>query len=172
MTTMTMGSLFDGIGGFPLAAARLGIRTVWASEIEAFPMEVTRWRFPSMVHMGDITKLKGDLLFPVDIICGGSPCQDSAWPEHAPDWPASAPAFLWNRFGSLKKCGQRKKSGGESALKFVHALWCGKMFPGPLAVDSQRGRISGSYWKKLCESKTEEQLSPLHTSVPGRMQVA
>ena len=47
MTTMTMGSLFDGIGGFPLAAARLGISTIWASEIEAFPMEVTRWRFPA-----------------------------------------------------------------------------------------------------------------------------
>ena len=75
-TAMTMGSLFDGIGGFPLAAARFGINTVWASEIEAFPIEVTLRRFPSMAHKGDITKLSGKLLFPVDIICGGSPCQD------------------------------------------------------------------------------------------------
>ena len=74
--TLTMGSLFDGIGGFPLAAARFGIKTVWASEIEAFPIEVTMRRFPSMAHKGDITKLNGKLLFPVDIICGGSPCQD------------------------------------------------------------------------------------------------
>lgn len=73
---LTMGSLFDGIGGFPLAAARLGIKTIWASEIEAFPMEVTVRRFPSMAHKGDITQLNGKLLFPVDIICGGSPCQD------------------------------------------------------------------------------------------------
>ena len=73
---MTMGSLFDGIGGFPLGAARCGIKTIWASEIEPFPMEVTKRRFPSMVHKGDITKLSGKLLFPVDIICGGSPCQD------------------------------------------------------------------------------------------------
>ena len=73
---MTMGSLFDGIGGFPLGAARYGIKTIWASEIEPFPMEVTKRRFPSMVHKGDITKLSGKLLFPVDIICGGSPCQD------------------------------------------------------------------------------------------------
>lgn len=77
-TAMTMGSLFDGIGGFPLAAARFGINTVWASEIEAFPIEVTLRRFPSMAHKGDITKLSGKLLFPVDIICGGSPCQDYA----------------------------------------------------------------------------------------------
>lgn len=73
---MTMGSLFDGIGGFPLAAQQSGIIPVWASEIEAFPMEVTKRRFPSMAHAGDITKLKGSELLPVDIICGGSPCQD------------------------------------------------------------------------------------------------
>lgn len=71
-----MGSLFDGIGGFPLAAVRKGITTVWASEIEAFPIAVTKLRFPRMTHVGDITKLNGANLPPVDIICGGSPCQD------------------------------------------------------------------------------------------------
>ena len=74
----TLGSLFDGIGGFPLAAVRNGIEPVWASEIEAFPIEVTRKRFPSMLHVGDITKLNGAELPPVDIITGGSSCQDYA----------------------------------------------------------------------------------------------
>ena len=73
---LTMGSLFDGIGGFPLAAVRHGIVPLWASEIEAFPIEVTKLRFPGMVHVGDITKLNGAELPPVDIVCGGSPCQD------------------------------------------------------------------------------------------------
>lgn len=73
---LTVGSLFDGIGGFPLAAVHNGIVPVWASEIEAFPIEVTRIRFPDMIHVGDITKLNGAELPPVDIICGGSPCQD------------------------------------------------------------------------------------------------
>ena len=73
---MTMGSLFDGIGGFPLAARRSGITTLWASEIEPFPIRVTKLRFPEMVHLGDVTKLDGATLPPVDIICGGSPCQD------------------------------------------------------------------------------------------------
>lgn len=76
MSRLTMGSLFDGIGGFPLAAVRSGITPVWASEIEAFPIEVTKLRFPDMLHVGDITKLHGAELPPVDIICGGSPCQD------------------------------------------------------------------------------------------------
>lgn len=73
---MTMASLFDGIGGFPLAAQRNGITTLWASEIEKFPIRVTKNRFPKMRHMGDITKLDGTMLPPVDILCGGSPCQD------------------------------------------------------------------------------------------------
>ena len=73
---LTMGSLFDGIGGFPLAAVHNGIVPVWASEIETFPIEVTQQRFPDMLHLGDITKLHGAELPPVDIICGGSPCQD------------------------------------------------------------------------------------------------
>ena len=51
MSGLTMGSLFDGIGGFPLAAIRSGITPVWASEIEAFPIEVTKQRFPSMIHV-------------------------------------------------------------------------------------------------------------------------
>ena len=76
MTALTMGSLFDGIGGFPLAAVRHGITPVWASEIEAFPIEVTKHHFPDMIHVGDITKLNGAELPPVQIICGGSPCQD------------------------------------------------------------------------------------------------
>ena len=73
---MTLGSLFNGIGGFPLAAVHCGGVPVWASEIEPFPMRVTKLRFPDMLHVGDITKLDGAKLPPVDVICGGSPCQD------------------------------------------------------------------------------------------------
>ena len=91
---ITMGSLFDGIGGFPLAAVHNGVVPLWASEIEAFPIRVTKRHFPNMRHVGDITKLDGAQLPPVDIICGGSPCQDCLWPVHGPDYPARVPAFL------------------------------------------------------------------------------
>lgn len=74
--TLTLGSLFDGIGGFPLAAIRQGITPLWASEIESFPIQVTKHHFPETLHMGDIIRLDGAKLAPVDIICGGSPCQD------------------------------------------------------------------------------------------------
>jgi DNA (cytosine-5)-methyltransferase 1 len=74
--SLTLGSLFDGIGGFPLAGVWQGFIPVWASEIEPFPMEVTKIRFPEMFHVGDIKKLNGAELTPVDVVCGGSPCQD------------------------------------------------------------------------------------------------
>ena len=76
MRCITMGSLFDGIGGFPLAAIHNGVIPLWVSEIEPFPIRVTQQRLPGMLHYGDITKLDGAMLPPVDIICGGSPCQD------------------------------------------------------------------------------------------------
>ena len=73
---LTLGSLFDGIGGFPYAASFYGIRALWASEIIPECISVTRRHFPDMEHVGDITKLHGGTLTPVDIITFGSPCQD------------------------------------------------------------------------------------------------
>jgi len=76
MKQLTLGSLFDGIGGFPLGAQRSGIKTVWASEIDPACIEITKRHFPRMEHLGDITKLHGGKIPPVDIISFGSPCQD------------------------------------------------------------------------------------------------
>ena len=75
---MTLGSLFDGIGVFPLAASRHGIVPLWASEIEKAPVSITRRHFPGMVHLGDITKLCGGTVPAVDIVTFGSPCQNYA----------------------------------------------------------------------------------------------
>ena len=76
MSTITLGSLFDGIGVFPLAASRCGIRPLWASEIEAAPISITRRHFPDMAHLGDITKLDGGAVPPVHVLTFGSPCQN------------------------------------------------------------------------------------------------
>lgn len=76
MNTLTLGSLFDGSGTAPLAATMCGITPVWASEIEPYPIRVTTARFPDMKHLGNITDINGAEVTPVDIICGGSPCQD------------------------------------------------------------------------------------------------
>lgn len=72
---LTLGSLFDGIGGFPYAASFYGIRPLWASEIVPECVAVTKRHFPDMAHLGDITKLHGSKIPPVDILTFGSPCQ-------------------------------------------------------------------------------------------------
>ena len=75
-SNLTLGSLFDGSGGFPLGGLISGVTPVWASEIEPFPIRVTTKRLPFMKHYGDVSALSGADLEPVDIITFGSPCQD------------------------------------------------------------------------------------------------
>ena len=71
-----LGSLFDGSGGFPLSGTLCDIEPMWAAEVEPYPIAVTTSRFPNMKHLGDISKVNGANIEPVDIITFGSPCQD------------------------------------------------------------------------------------------------
>lgn len=73
---LTLGSLFSGSGGFELGGIINGIKPVWASEIEKYPITVTKARMPWMKHLGDVTKINGAEIEPVNIITFGSPCQD------------------------------------------------------------------------------------------------
>ncbi|MBO6102959.1 MAG: DNA (cytosine-5-)-methyltransferase [Opitutales bacterium] len=74
--------LFSGIGGFTIAAERAGIETVAFCEIDKFPQSVLRFRYPDIPIIGDARNLTKQTLKSatgldyVDIICGGSPCQD------------------------------------------------------------------------------------------------
>ena len=74
--SFTIGSLFDGSGGFPLAASLCGGTPKWASEIEPYPIAVTKSRFPGVKHLGSVTDINGGEVEPVDVITFGSPCQD------------------------------------------------------------------------------------------------
>lgn len=95
-----MGSLFDGIGGFPLAAQRCGIRPIWASEIEPFPVDVTKLRLPSMIHVGDITKLNGADLSRWISSPEAHPVRIFPSPERGPGLLVPAPVCLWSRHES------------------------------------------------------------------------
>lgn len=108
MNGLTLGSLFDGIGVFPLAASRCGIRPLWASEIEAAPISITQRHFPDMAHLGDITKLDGGAIPPVHVREDGQApewCEGDAPISHGgswmpstgqgPGWPDASASFLW-----------------------------------------------------------------------------
>ena len=74
--SFTIGSLFDGSGGFPLAATMCGGTPKWSSEIEPYPVAVTKSRLPDVKHLGSVTDINGGEIDPVDVISFGSPCQD------------------------------------------------------------------------------------------------
>lgn len=105
MKQLTLGSLFDGIGGFCYAAGipsgidtGCTIKPLWAAEVEPNCIDITRYRFKDVMHVGSVTELKGDEIQPVDIITFGSPCQD------------------------LSIAGKRKGLKGNRSGLFTHAI--------------------------------------------------
>lgn len=139
MSTLTMGSLFDGIGGFPLAAERYDIKPLWASEIEPFPMEVTKHRFPSMVHGGDITKLKGAELIPVDIICGGSPCQDLSVAGARAGLAGARSGLFMEQIRVVKEMRQAEKERGRTGVDIRPRYMVWENVPGAFSSGEPKG---------------------------------
>ena len=136
---LTMGSLFDGIGGFPLAAIRSGITPLWASEIEAFPIEVTKHHFPGMIHVGDITRLDGAKLPPVDIVCGGSPCQDLSVAGARAGLSGARSGLFMEQIRIVKEMRAEDVRRGRSA-EFVRPRWmCWENVPGAFSSGIPKG---------------------------------
>jgi len=71
---MTLGSLFDGVGGWQLAAVRAGIVPIWSSEIDKFCRQITAIHFPNTIQLGDIREIDSPPY--VDIVTAGFPCVD------------------------------------------------------------------------------------------------
>ena len=139
LTQITMGSLFDGIGGFPLAAVRNGITPVWASEIEAFPIEVTKLRCPGMIHVGDITKLRGAELPPVDIICGGSPCQDLSVAGARAGLVGARSGLFMEQVRLVKEMRNADKLRGRTALYVRPRYMAWENVPGAFSSGTPKG---------------------------------
>lgn len=130
MTDLTLGSLFDGMGGFPLAGVHQGFTPVWASEIEPFPIQVTSLRFPDMSHMGDITKLKGAELASVDVVCGGSPCQDLSVAGKRAGLQGERSGLFMEQVRVIKEMRAYDKANGRSADAVRPRYMCWENVPG------------------------------------------
>lgn len=74
--TLTVGSLFSGVGGLDLGLERAGMRVVWQSEIDPYASRVLAKHWPDVPNLGDITKIDWSAVERPDVICGGFPCQD------------------------------------------------------------------------------------------------
>ena len=136
---ITMGSLFDGIGGFPLAAVHSGVKTIWASEIKTFPIEVTKERFPDMIHVGDITKLNGAELPPVDIICGGSPCQDLSVAGARAGLSGSRSGLFMEQTRIVKEMRNADILRGRSGIFVRPRFMCWENVPGAFSSGEPKG---------------------------------
>ena len=108
---LKLGSLFDGSGGFPLGGLLSGINPVWASEIEPFPIMVTSKRLPQMKYLGDISKINGAEIEPVDIITFGSPCTDMSVAGKRAGLGGSQSVLFYQAIRIIKE--MRKETNGK-----------------------------------------------------------
>ena len=156
---LTLGSLFDGSGGFPLGGLISGITPVRASEIEPFPIRVTTKRLPFMKHYGDVSKMNGAKIEPVDIITFGSPCQDMSIAGRREGLDGSRSSLFYEAVRIVKE--MRCKTNGRYPRYIV---W--ENVPG--AFSSNKGADFQSVLEEVCSVKGYE----IHTPRPEKWSAA
>ena len=145
--TLTLGSLFDGSGGFPLGGLLAGIEPVWASEIEPFPIRVTTKRLPFMKHYGNVSEMDGGKIEPVDIITFGSPCQDMSVAGKRAGLDGSRSNLFYEAIRIVKE--MRQKTNGKYPRYIV---W--ENVPG--AFSSNKGEDFRCVLEAVCRVKDDE----------------
>ena len=141
---LTLGSLFDGSAGFPLGGLISGVTPLWASEIEPFPIRVTTKRLPQMKHYGDISKMNGSEIPPVDIITFGSPCQDMSVAGKRDGLSGSRSSLFYEAVRIIKE--MRCKTDGRYP-RFI--VW--ENVPG--AFSSNKGEDFRAVLEEVCKIK-------------------
>lgn len=145
------GSLFDGAGTVPFAAELSGAEAVWASEIEPFPIAVTKKRFPNMKHLGDITKINGAEIEPVDVISFGSPCQDLSMAGKRAGLEGERSGLFMEAVRIIRE--MREKTNGRFPTV---AIW--ENVPG--AFSSNRGEDFRVVLEEMCRVKDSSAVIP------------
>ena len=145
--TLTLGSLFDGSGGFPLGGVLAVITPIWASEIEPFPIRVTTARFPNMKHYGDISTIDGSELEPVDIISFGSPCQNLSVAGKREGLDGDRSSLFYEAIRIVKE--MREATNGKYPRYIV---W--ENVPG--AFSSNKGEDFKAVLTEICKVKDEQ----------------
>ena len=143
---LTLGSLFDGSGGFPLGGLMCGIKPIWASEIEPFAIRITTKRLPFMKHLGDINEINGSQIDPVDIITFGSPCQDMSIAGKREGLSGSRLSLFYQAIRVIKE--MRRKTNGKYPR---YCLW--KNVPG--ALSSNKGEDFKNVLESICQIKED-----------------
>lgn len=144
-----LGSLFDGAGTMPYAAELSGIEPVWSSEIEAFPLKVTAKRFPRVTQLGDITKIDGRKIEPVDVITFGSPCQDLSIAGKRAGLDGERSGLFMEAVRIIKEMRDETNTGTDESVRPRFAVW--ENVPG--AFSSNKGEDFRVVLEELCKIK-------------------
>lgn len=148
---LRLGSLFSGSGGFELGGLISGITPLWASEVEPFPIRVTTKRLPQVKHYGDVSKINGADVPPVDIITFGSPCQDMSVAGKRSGLDGERSSLFYQAVRIVKE--MRCKTNGKYP-RFV--VW--ENVPG--AFSSNKGEDFKAVLDSLCKIKSEDYAVP------------
>lgn len=153
---LTLGSLFDGAGTIPFAAKLCGIETKWSSEIEKFPLEVTAKRFPNVKQLGDITKINGAEIESVDIIAGGSPCQDLSIDGQRAGLEGKRSGLFMEQIRVIKEMRNESIKRADKHIRPRYAVW--ENVPG--AFSSNKGEDFRIVLEEFCKIKDETAYVP------------
>ena len=148
---LTLGSLFDGAGTIPFAAELCGIETKWSSEIEKFPLEVTAKRFPNVKQLGDITKINGAEIEPVDIIVGGSPCQDLSIAGQRAGLEGKRSGLFMEQIRVIKEMRNESIKRADKHIRPRYAVWENVIG----AFSSNKGEDFRIVLEEFCKVKDE-----------------
>ena len=164
---MTLGSLFDGAGTIPLAAEMCGIMPIWSSEIEKFPRAVTAKRFPNMKQLGDITKINGREIEPVDIIAGGSPCQNLSLAGNREGLAGKQSSLFMEQIRIIKEMRDETSKRANEPIRPRYAVW--ENVPG--AFSSNKGEDFRVVLEEFCKVKDPNAHIPRPTRGRGKWPV-
>ena len=114
---LTLGSLFDGIGGWLLAAEHSDVRPLWRAEIDNYPRAVSETHFPEVKSYTDVRSINGSEIEPVEILCAGSPCQNLSLSGNRKGLSGSESSLFYEAVRILYE--MRKATNGSMPRFFV-----------------------------------------------------
>jgi len=123
--TLTVGSLFSGIGGLDLGLERAGLKVIWQSEIDPYCNKVLKKHWPEVPNYGDIKQIDWRTVERPNVICGGYPCQPFSTagkrrgtddPRHLWPWVRTAISELRPDYAILENVRGHLSMGGTAVI--------------------------------------------------------
>lgn len=127
---ITMGNLFSGSGAWELAAHIIGIKVLFEAEIEPFPVAVEKKRFPDALQLGDVSKINGAEIPPVDIFTNSSPCQDLSVAGKRAGLDGARSGLFGEAIRITKEMREHDRSSRRTNEHLRPRFWCWENVPG------------------------------------------